>query len=332
MRLTLCLPGLLLPRQALLDTAVDLELPALSRLLGHGRLHRDAPAAHYDRLMQRWNLDALPAAALRLLGEGGTPGSAAWLCLDPVNLSVSRRAVKVEDPAALALTPAEDAALREALAPLFADLGELSALTPGRWYLRLKRSCDLVTQPLPQAAGYEVDPALPGGKDGVRWRRLLAEAQVLLHGHAVNREREARGQPMVNSLWPWGPGQLTLPLESPFATVWSDDPLVRGLARASGLAGSAPPAQYENGGGDIVAVIDDLIAPARNLDALAWRESLASLEERWFAPLLAALRRRRCHALHLAAFGPDASLDLDLAPADLWKFWRRPLPLADLAK
>jgi hypothetical protein len=264
--------------------------------------------------------------------RAAAPADEAWLCLDPVNLSVSRRAVKLEDPAALALTAIEDRTLREALAPLFAELGELSALTPGHWYLRLKQPCELVTQPLPQAAGREVDPALPGGKEGIRWRRLLAEAQMLLHDHAINQAREAAGQPVVNSLWPWGAGELTLPLVSPFAAVWSDDPLVLGLARASGLTGGAPPACYEHGDGDTVVIIDDLSAAARRLDALAWREALAGLEKRWFAPLLTALRGGRCRGLHLAAFGPDASLALDIAPLDVWKFWRHPRPLAELAE
>ena len=331
MRLTLCLPGLLLPRQALLDTVADLELPALSGLLGRGRLHRDAPAAHYDRLMQRWNLGDFPAAALRLLGEGGAPGDACWLGLDPVHLSVDRRGVKLDDPAELALNAAEDAALRATLAPLFADLGELSAAVPGHWHLRLASHCELVTLPLPQAAGYGVDPALPGGHDGMRWRRLLAEAQTLLHDHAVNREREAAGRPGVNSLWPWGPGQLATPLSAPFDAVWSDDPLLRGLAHASGLAGRKPPPAYENAAGHILAVIDDLTGPARSLDAFDWRATLARLEQDWFAPVANALRHGRCKALHIAAFGPDASLELDVARSDLLKFWRRPLPLTRLA-
>ena len=331
MRLTLCLPGLLLPHQALIDTVADLELPSFSGLLGHGRLHRDAPAAHYDRLMQRWNLGDFPAAALRLLGEGGAPGDAYWLCLDPVHLSVDRRGVKLDDPAALALSAAEDAALRETLAPLFADLGELSAAVPGHWYLRLASPCELVTLPLPQAAGYEVDPALPGGHDGMPWRRLLAEAQTLLHEHAVNQEREAAGKPVANSLWPWGPGPLATPLAAPFDAVWSDDPILLGLAAASGLAGSKPPPTYENARGNVLAVIDDLTSPARRLDAIDWRETLTRLERNWFTPVTQAMHNGRRKALHVAAFGPDASLELDVGHYDLLKFWRRSLPLTRLA-
>ena len=331
MRLTLCLPGLLLPHQAFLDTVVDLELPALSRLIGYGRLHRDVPAAHYDRLMQRWNLEALPGAALRLLGEGGTPGTADWLCLDPVHLAVDRRGVKVGDPDLLGLTAAEDAALRATLVPLFADLGTLSAIVPGHWHLRLAQPSELVTLPLPQAAGNAVDPALPSGEDGMRLRRLLAEAQTLLHDHPVNRARDAAGQPLINSLWPWGPGALSEPFVAPFDTIWTTDPVLRGLALASGIGGDAPPPTLVGASGNILAVIDRLAGPARHLDALAWREALQTLEREWFVPLLAALRHGRCTELRITSFGPDASIDLDIGRCDLLRFWRRPQPLAKLA-
>lgn len=331
MRLTLCLPGLLLPHQALIDTVSDLELPALSHLLGRGRLHRDMPAAHYDRMMQRWDLDALPAAALRLLGEGGNPGDAEWLCLDPVHFSVHRRGVKLDDPTALDLSADEDAALRAALAPFLADLGELTATAPGHWYLRLRTSCELVTTALPDAAGKPVDPVLPGGHDGMPWRQRLAEAQVLLHGHAVNRAREAAGRPTIDSLWPWGQGRLARPLARPFDTLWSTDPVAQGLGRASGIAVGATPQRFEDAAGSVLAIVGDLAAPARSLDALAWREALERLEAHWFAPTVAALRSGRCTGLHLAAFGPDASLDLDVGRSDLLKIWRRPLALARLA-
>lgn len=331
MRLTLCLPGLLLPRQALLDTVSDLRLPALMRLLGRSRLHRDVPTAHYVRVMLRWNLEELPAAALRLLGEGGEPNGGSWICLDPVSLSVDRRGVRLEDPAALRLDADEDAALREEIMPLFAPLGELVATTPGHWYLRLSDDARLVTHALPDAVGNHVDPMLPGGRDGSLWRRMLAEAQMALHDHSVNRAREAAGRPRVNHLWPWGEGRLAGGMTAPFDSLWARDPVLLGLAKASSIPGRLPPPAFEPAHGNVACVIDDLAAPARNLDALAWREALARVEREWLAPALDALMRGRCSELHLAAFGPDASLDLDATRLDLMKFWRGPQPLARLA-
>jgi hypothetical protein len=301
------------------------------RLLGKGRLQRDVPTAHYVRLMQRWNLEELPAAALRMLGEGGDPASDTWLCLDPVHLTVDRRGVKLADPAALALSAADDQALRDAVAPLFADVGELSATRPGHWHLRLAEACHLVTHALPDAIGGYVDPSLPGGHAGAPWRRRLAEAQSALHHHPVNRAREAADRPPVNYLWPWGEGRVAGRLTAPFDAIWSNDTVLLGLALASAIAGRQRPPALETGDGRIAAVIDDLAAPARNLDALAWREALASVEQDWFAPAVEALMNGRCRSLHLAAFGADASLDLRVSRIDLLKFWRRPQPLSRLA-
>ena len=41
----------------------------------------------------------------------------------------------------------------------------------------------------------------------------MNEAQMILHTHPVNAEREARGMPAVNSVWLWGGG--TLPAITP---------------------------------------------------------------------------------------------------------------------
>jgi hypothetical protein len=40
------------------------------------------------------------------------------------------------------------------------------------------------------------------------WRHAINEAQMVLHAHPVNQARQAAGQPVVNSLWPWGGGRL----------------------------------------------------------------------------------------------------------------------------
>jgi len=335
MQLTLYVPGLLLPDAVLGDTAFDLATPALSLLLGRGQRVESAP----DWLARAFGLAApLPVAALRKVGAGGTAretDSAAWLCLDPVHWTVEREGVSLDDPARLGLDAEEAAALVAALAPLFAEWGELSASAPGRWELRLARSLLLETHPLHDAVGLRVDPALPGGLDGAAWRRLLADAQTELHAHPVNRQRERLGKPVVNSLWPWGQGALPEGVRTGFSAVWSDDPVLAGLAALAGIPCIAPPAAYQPASGDILCRVEPLAAPARSLDALAWREALLALERDWIAPAVAALKRGECQALRLigaAAHGAPRSVLFSLVRGNLWRFWRRPLSLAALSR
>ena len=241
----------------------------------------------------------LPTAPLRLLGDGGVPGSGEWLCLDPVHLrleSCTAHAIMLDDPALLALTAEEGAALRQALSPLFSEMGEIVATSPSHWHLRLSRPAGIESQPLTDGVGRAVDPSLPTGPQGAQWRRLLAEAQTLLFDHPVNQARREAGRPPVNSLWPWGMGSLPVRIAAPFDAVLCDDPVLTGLARAANLPADAAPMKFAAKPGRTLVRLDALAGPSRALDAMAWREALARLEGDWFVPLLAALRAGRCRS------------------------------------
>lgn len=330
MHLTLLAPGLLLPRAVLADTVFGLAAPALELLLGRARHSALAPGW----LAARFGLASLPVAALRKVGSGNT-ASGEHLCLDPVHFKVERSGITLADPAQLALTEAEAAALIAALQPLLADCGELSASAPGHWELQLSRSPQLETRPLPDAIGQPVDPALPGGADGRAWRRLLAELQTVLHAHPVNRSREVEGLPLINSLWPWGQGALPENARCDFDAIWSDDPLHHGLADRAGIPCAAPPPRFAAADGAVLAHIDRLARPALSLDALAWREALLEFESDWLQPALAALRRGECAGLTLVAgaVGHDVlPLAFSITRGSLYRFWRRPRSLAALAE
>ncbi len=332
MQLTLFVPGLRLPRPVLDDTVFDLSTPALSRLLGQGA-RAQAPR---DWLAAACGLPVpAPVAALRKVGAGDT-ASGEWLCLDPVEWRVAREGITLADPARLALRDEESAALIDALRPLFADWGELSASAARHWEVKLARPAHIETRPLPESIGQPVDPSLPAGRDGAAWRRLLAEAQVMLHAHPVNRQREVAGQPRVNSLWPWGTGSLPMQqvIRAPWTRVHGDDALLRGLCVLAGVPCAAQPARHAalaDQAGDVLCVIDTLAGPARARDALAWRTALLALENDWIAPALASVANGHCTRLQIVAGGDGDTLLLALARPDLWRFWRRPLPLGALA-
>ncbi|MGP1680110.1 MAG: hypothetical protein ACTS6J_23500, partial [Burkholderiales bacterium] len=210
-------------------------------------------------------------------------------------------------------------------------------LRPDRWYLRLAQAPALETTPLAQAAGRSIDALLPRGADAPAWRARMNDIQMLLHGHAVNEQREAAGQLPVNSVWLWGGGNIADAVPGPFHAVWSADPFAAGLAQAARIAARALPEDAAQlfraspGEGVNLILLDRLRASAQYGDAHGWRESLAQLERDWFVPLLEALRQERIGMLSVHALGPGGAVSVETTRGDLHRFWRRAKPLADYA-
>ena len=338
--LTLIVPGLIWTRQALADLTYDLPLPAFATLLGRGRLQRRPPRGTAETLADVAGLSApLPVAALRRLAlrqHRGPHDDGDWLCLDPVRLRLTERTMIVDDPRSLKLTAEESAALAASLAPILAELGELEAISPQAWNLRLSAGVPALAAftALPDAIG-RAATALPLEPAYAPWRRVINEAQMLLHAHPVNQAREAAGQPLVNSLWPWGGGRLPEldngPGGSAHHALWSDDPVAQGTARLLRIECAALPTRFAGTGGRrTLAVHDALEHPARTGDALAWRDELVRFEADWLAPALDALRGGRLDALRLLAPGELAAVEVQLRRHDLWKFWRKPAALTEL--
>ncbi|MCK9388654.1 MAG: hypothetical protein M0Q22_09735 [Sulfuritalea sp.] len=333
--LTLIVPGLIWTRQALADLTYDLPLPAFTTLLGKGRLRQCPPQDAAASLAEAFGLAApLPAAALRRLALREHPGEADWLCLDPVRLRFEQRSVIVDDPQGLALTDEEAVALAVSLAPTFAGLGQLEVISPQCWNLRLAASAPTF-QGLAEAVGRSASP-LPLDAAYAAWRHAINEAQMQLHAHPVNQAREAAGQPQVNSLWPWGGGCLprfgNRVGTHPHDMLWSADPLALGIARLLQIDFAALPDRFTRADARApLALFDALESPARVGDALNWRDELARFEADWLAPALDALRRGRLDALRLLAPGDLGAAELHISRRDLWKFWRKPRALAELA-
>ena len=328
--LHLVLPGLLWPKDSLREAARDLKTPALATLFGRGRIARQPamPLEHW--LCRAFGIasEEPPCGALRLSGEGIDPGTDAWICADPVHLRFARGTLIVGSPGELALSQEEAAQLVAALNEHLADLGEFIAPQPDRWALRLKQAAQIATHPLSSVIGRPVEAFLPRGRDAQEWRRILNEAQVLLHNHPLNAAREEAGKPAANSLWPWGAGALPASAAAPAVPVFSSAPLARGLAQLAGVPCHAVPQGRIAESGFIL--LEALAEAAQSLDLHAWRAGIAELEQRWFQPLLAALKSGRLKQLRLTALGDEGLVELDVEAGDLWKFWHRPKRLEAL--
>lgn len=324
MHVELVLPGLF---------GAQAPAPAAELLLARGRREDEA-----RRSLERWLGHAFglvddmpPAGALGALACGLAPGTDDWVRADPVHLHASQEGVRLLPAEGFALPAAEADSLVAALNAHFADDFTLHALRPGAWAMQLRRDMEVRGRAPIEIAGRGIHAALPDR----RVHALMNEIQMALHQHPVNAAREARGDPAVNGLWLWGSGRLQERPVAPWASVSADNLVALGLARQANVDARAPgdgaAAWLERAPreGRHLVVLEDLRAPRAMDDAAALAAGLRAIEERWFAPLLAALRADRIGMLSVHV--PDAGFRSETVRGELRRFWRRTRPLAAYA-
>ena len=291
--------------------------------------------------------EAALTAATSLLGDGGTPGSAAWLRADPVQLTVDRDALVLADACVFSITVDEAAALAQTINAHFAPTLAFDVITPLRWYAQLNEASPAETiqwTPVHETRGQAIQGNLPQGAAAMRWNAIANEVQMLLHEHPVNTAREGRGEPLINSLWFWGAGHIATPEARAFDQVHANDPVIRGLVQSAGGSASALPAnapewlRIAQDSGRALVVLDGLSAPAAYADHAGWMAQAHHIEHEWLEPLLEALRHGRVGMLTVTALGSrdgsargesgSSGVEVEVVRGDLRRFWRRIKPLA----
>lgn len=200
---------LLIPHAGALDDAArhafsGLALPNLAAQLARlspaetwgGDEYSPQPPHHVALAALRGQ--AAPSAAAWAVDAGA---SLTWALMTPVHLSVGTDGVDVLPPDALALSESDAARFATVLKELWpeAEGWQWRLLSPTRWAIGHASALDgLQAASIERAAGRPIEPWLPDSRVLRRWQN---EAQMLLHGHALNLEREARGAHAVNSVW-----------------------------------------------------------------------------------------------------------------------------------
>jgi hypothetical protein len=344
MHCTLLSPHLWWSRDAAQDAYRDLALPELQTLIARARYH-GFPAIGWEAwLCQAFEVERQrdwPVAPLTLTVDGGDPEDAYWLRADPVHLRPHRDQLLLADSNAFPLSPTEADALTGALNAHFEAEGlRFSAPRPDRWYLRLAADPEIATYPLDDVAGSLIDPCLPTGPNALRWHRIVNEAQMLLHAHAVNEAREERGDLTINGVWLWGGGRRATVPGRHFSALTSDDALAVALAANADIPVTPPAAHGESwlqavavhgSAARSLLVLTQLTGAARCGDLAAWRDALEELDRCWIAPLLAALKAGTMRQLVLVAPGRSGCQRFELNRAALFRFWRARRSLAAYA-
>ena len=344
MQLTLLVPELIWPEPDDRDTLDDLACPALNTLFARSRLTRRPPQSLEATLADAFGQpEGAPYAAFRLLGEPNAPievGTTCWVNADPVHLRFHQDQVILADSGGFELELDEARALADELNRQLSDTGYFHVAAANRWYLQLVDNSPLDgfdNPPLSAVAGRRIERLLPETTQARRLRTLHNEAQMLLYAHPINQQRESAGRMPINSLWLWGAGTLPPRRECDFDGVWSLNPLALGLARAAGVPTHPVPNDaatlLEHAAPDThhLIVLEDLLGPVQYENAATYRAALIGLENRWFASLRAALAAGKIKQLTIESSTAYAVLNWESTRSDLWKLWRRPQPLAQVA-
>ena len=285
----------------------------------------------------RWaglpELAAQPAASVAAASlEEVPPAGAVWLAT-PLHLVAGLTSLHFDRRSLLRLAPAELEALAADFRVVFRGSGfDLRPLAGGELLLTGTEASALsiTTEParLPLAS---IAAALPAGAGAPALRRLGAEIEMWLHGHAINDARLRRGEPPIGTLWVWGGGPAArspaaAPRRSIEQVAFGSDPYVGGLWRLAG--GEARPMPV-----DSAAIIGEarargalaVVEVAELLHANAsWRlaDAVAEIDRRLLSPALAALHRGRLDRLVLLA----NDRCLTLRGRHRWRLWRRARP------
>ncbi len=307
---------------------ISLWLPSPRRLARVGQLESllgtlaraerlpDAPAGL--RSLVNDEFACVPAAfseaALSRLADVGDAAHSSWLRADPVHLAADHSALRLHAFGDMGLDRAQAEDFAAVLKPLFGDLGyELSVAAPDRWYLKLASGSEVPEfSPPEQVLGDRLDDHMPGGSQGLRWQRLLTEAQMSLHAHRLNRVRASQGQLAINSLWFWGGGRLPNRVSTSITRISSDDVVLAGLGKHLGRAAVA----------DLLAALK---APGTDHDLFDLRAAFADPELR---PILASAMADWLSGRVPVRIAFESGQRFLLKPWHRLRFWRKPLVLA----
>lgn len=329
MSLTLLIPGLLSPPEA--ARGRQHRLPAAEKWLARADVEREAGSGD-AWLLRQWGLGAeAPIAALSRAGEG-LPCAGRWLRADPIHQQVIRHATLLHGDWALALTRDEADQAIAALNRFFeADRLVFHAPHPGRWYVAIGDRKPPRTTPLAELAGTNPFGHLPEGDERAFWRRVFGEAQMLLNQLPLNVEREAQGRATLNGVWLWGGGELPVSLPRPFARVYANTPLARGLACGPDtVSDTARIEDIEAGPGETLVVIDTIEQPALAGDADGWVQAADAVDRGWFDGLPAVIGRHERVRIVLPC--ATDTVVCCLTRRLVRRFWRAPRTLAHHAR
>ena len=220
-----------------LAAGAEKRYPALEMLLSRGhhfRTDSKSPDHFRFRMFGIEPEGELPVAALTQAGDRNSkPGqNQYWLRLDPVTIWADMARVVMTSFGFADLDEFERNEIENVVRSVLNEEGiVLHTEHPERWCIALGKPLKFGFTPLEDALGVDMAEVLPEQPESLHWRRIMNEIQIALHSSPVNLRRRQIGRQEINSIWFWGGGFIPDASEyGVFETVYSDNPVTRGLA------------------------------------------------------------------------------------------------------
>ncbi len=300
--------SLLLPTKSHLHTISGV----LAGWVARGNRQPDAAVGREAvlRVLFQFPGTGFPSAALAREFDAGDAGNDVWLRVAPAYFHADMITVRMLRCGNFALSADETAELVNSLKPLFGDAGFiLEATAPLRWYLRCEAGLQMPELTSPEAVlGDDLARHLPTGDSGKRWRALHNEMQIILHNHPLNARLVRRGELPINGLWIWGGGALPMWVKSDYDAVFSEDSVLRALAKKANilqkthLHDALIGDEFGNGVLDLVNV------------------NATELESDWLPLIDHALRRKQYAEIRLLFESGERFV---VRAIHRWRIWRR---------
>lgn len=339
-QLDLLFPFALPPQELARDLLRELKAPSLALLLARAQSVAATSNDEFSRalpherwLAQRLGLSAAqdnsspPLAAGMLRAAGIDAPDGFWFLLQPANFHIARDHLVLTDLRQLALSEQEARTLFDSAAPLLAEAGKtLHYVNAAAWLLRADDWQALQTSTPDAACGHNIDIWMPHGAQARNWRRLQNEVQMHWHAHPLNEAREMRGLKPVNTIWLWGGAAAnTHDDQAKFDNTYtSGDPHAPFAATTGAMHADSLEAITASQGAHALLLLDDLLAPALAGDWAEWLVHFQAADERWFSPLLEAIRAGRVGHLSMTFSHGTATTSYRIGKSALRKFWRAP--------
>ncbi len=287
------------------------DFSTLGRMLSKAKMESLPSASAYELICRVLEVEkdaCASVAALKMLAETGQQPTSWVCCASPVVISPNRDHLDLAHVSGFDITTSEAESFCEELNDYFKDDDfHFSFVTPSQWYCQSNAAFDVSDASPFIAAGGDIAAHIPHGPQGVTWRKIFNDVQMLLHHSATNHKRAQLGKPEINSLWFWGGGELTSQEITIEKSVLTDDVFVKGFS----LLGKTQVQTLPKKMAAEILDNDVFIADLESLNWLDW-------DVRFFTPALKLLNQGKIKqiSIHL-----DLKRQFTLRKTDRLKFW-----------